>query len=222
MAVYCLLNEERRFIFCVDPKCGCTTIKNWFIRILDKPNSKKPIKIATWMVPANSVGSLDDYLKIWFVRDPFRRLVSFYYQFVVKQPKHWNFADHNKQETLADSTFQEFIQIVGDLHDRGERLQHHLQLQTRTLLEVDFDAIVKIENLENRKKELMAMIDVDVEPQHYNRQKKTDEIMQNAYLLTPEELKKAPVYDYSSFWNNDLLATVERVYAKDCEFYRSL
>lgn len=222
MASYNLLNKQHRFIFCIDPKCGCTTIKDWFIRILDKPESEKPIRIDPFMVPANTVHSFDDYLRIWFVRDPFRRLVSFYYQFVVFRPQNWCFADHEKMQTLEGRTFQELIHILGELHDCGRRLQHHLQPQTRSLIDVPFDAIVKIEELEERKQELMSMVKTKIEPAHLNQQKSSEIDMQNAFLLSPDELKNSPVFSYSSFWNNELLEIAERVYSNDCELYNSL
>ena len=222
MTSYCLVNNEKRFVFCVDPKCGCTTVKEWFKRILDKPEDKTKIRIEPFMVRANLVHTLDDYSRIWFVRDPFQCLISFYYQFVVFQPKHWCFADHEKKQTLEERTFEEFIRIIGELHDRGQRLQHHLQAQTRSLLDVPFDAIVKIENLEEQKHELMTMVKTKAEPKHLNNQKNSEIDMPNAFLLSPEELKNNTIYSYSSFWNDELLEIVKRVYFNDCELYNSL
>ena len=87
------------------------------------------------------VRAADDYVRLWFVRDPFRRLVSFYYQFVVQEQQLWCFADDAKTQRLEASTFVEFVRTVGDLHDKGHRLQHHLEPQTRALLGVPFDRI---------------------------------------------------------------------------------
>lgn len=224
MSYYCLFQEEQRFIFCVDPKCGCTTIKKWFLSTLENRPIEDMRAIRTWMRSPKSVQTADDYIKLWFLRDPLRRLVSFYYQMVVSDQEGdtWAFADHNKVELLKGRTFEDFIYILGDLHKRGERLQHHLEPQTRFLLGVSFDAIVKIEDFNERTDELMALIGVDVRPKHLNHQKSSGRIQAGAYRLKPDHLAKQPNYEYESFWNDELKEIARHIYAEDCRFYESL
>ena len=67
---YCLVNHDKHFIVCVDPKCGCTTVKDWFIHTLAVPGSDVPNGVETIMVPAETVGDYESYFKILFVRNP--------------------------------------------------------------------------------------------------------------------------------------------------------
>lgn len=174
------------------------------------------------MRPAAAVPVADDYTRVWIVRDPLRRLVSFYLQFVVRDQRNWCFADHDRARRLEDSTFEDFIRIIGELHDSELRLQHHLEPQTRALSEVPFDRVVKIEDLERRSDELMELLGVSERPGHHNKRPADSEHVDNGWRLKPSELAGLPTPTDSSFWNDELRAIAHRVYAKDCAFYASL
>lgn len=222
MAFYCLFDDERKFVFCVDPKCGCTTIQDWFVRIAGVPADKAVEVLTQSMRSPHDVQIASDYARVWFVRDPLQRLVSFYNQFVVRDQRNWCFADDDETRRLENSTFEDFIHIIGDLHDNGLRLQHHLESQTRTLVKTSVDRIVKIEDLESRSGELMRLLGVVVKPGHLNKRSEGNEVAVNAWWLRPDELAERPTLAYSSFWNDELRVIARRVYAKDCAFYASL
>ena len=222
MTHYCLFDDERRFVMCVDPKCGCTTIQEWFGRIVGLRPDQNQLSIAHWMKHPADVWAADGYVRVWFVRDPFRRLVSFFYQFVVHEKPLWCFADHAKTQRLEGATFQEFVRLLGDLAHRNERLQHHLEPQTRSLLGLPFDRIIKIEELDSRADELIDLLQVDARPGHHNRQAPGGELIDDAWTLHPQELAERGILAYDSFWNDELSAIVSRVYAGDCALYEDL
>ncbi|MEO0368411.1 MAG: sulfotransferase family 2 domain-containing protein, partial [Pseudomonadota bacterium] len=178
--------------------------------------------ITHYMRSASVVPDSDEYTKLWFVRDPFARLTSFYQKIVIGKIELWCFADDKAQCRLEDKSFEQFILILAELHARGERLQHHLEPQTRHLLGVNFDAIVKIEELESRATELMALIDVDARPQHLNKQQKGRLVRPNAHQLHPKELPAGEPLAYKSFWNEELKNIARSVYLDDCNFYDAL
>lgn len=222
MAYYCLVDDERRLVFCVDPKCGCTTVKEWFGRIVGADPADYQREVAEFRRDPDVVRQADSYTRIWFVRDPLRRLASFYNQFVVQTPEQWCFADHEKHRRLDDSTFEAFLHLVGELDDEGIRLQHHLELQTRALLDVAFDRIVKIEQLADHSDDLMELLDIDVAPRHLNRRGNDAEDVESAWRLTPHELRQRPTPSHASFWNADLERIARRVYAEDLALYEGL
>lgn len=175
------------------------------------------------MISADEVRAASDFTRVWFVRDPMRRLVSFYYQFVAYRSVHWCFADHDEQVRLEGATFASFLHSLHDLWVRGEPLQHHLKPQTREFNTATFDRIIKIEELDERANELMALLDIDIPPGHENRRHHHQGAYHSgAEHLAPDELTRMPVLDYESFWSNELRAMAREAYADDCRLYDSL
>ena len=219
MAFYRLVHREKKFVLCVDPKCGCTTVKHWFADMFDTP-------VDPHQLPAGSVMGWNEFeasgfRKVWFIRDPLRRLVSFYYQFVVRRPEaEWCYADASAEVGLHGATFAEFVETIAGLHRLGQSLQHHLQPQTRRLAASDVDVIVKIEELHERSDELMQLLSISARPGHANRQDGGAGLVQlGAELLPPSELASLQTLDYSSFWTDELRALAVDVYRSDWELY---
>jgi len=222
MSFYCLFDAETRSVLCVDPKCGCTTIKDWFARIVGN-QAGGDFTIDRYMRPAAEVGKAREWTRIWFLRDPLRRLVSFYYHFVVDDPRLWSFADHASTMHLANSTFADFVEMVGDLHSRGDRLQHHLQPQTRNLERGHVDHMVKIEDLTERADALMRLLGTQARPSHLNRRAQAEAPRaEGAWLRPPGELRDLPRFSYDSFWNANLHEIAHTVYAEDFKLYETL
>jgi hypothetical protein len=77
--------------------------------------------------------TLADYERILFVRDPLRRLVGFYWQWVVRDQTQWCFVDKEGELSLEGATFRDLIDAVAATRRDGRVVQHHLLDQVALL-----------------------------------------------------------------------------------------
>ncbi len=219
MAFYCLLNEHRRFIACVEPKCGSNTIRDWFIHTFPGPPDDSLVN--THRIPAETVADYDGYRKIFFIRDPLRRLVSFYTQFVVLDPAMWCFADDDGEIGLHDRSFEEFLRILEQLAEADVTFQHHLQPQTRDLGAVAFDDVIRLRDLDWRMVTLNAELGVTYMPRRLNARTYGVEPSPGAHRLSPQEHRDRGPVPPDSFYDDELRALAREIYADDVRFYES-
>ena len=219
MAFYCLRNDSRRFIACVDAKCGSTTVRDWFVHTFEGPPDWSLVEKN--MVPAATIGDYEDYRRIFFIRDPLRRLVSFYTQFVVVDPREWCFADDGGEVGLHDRTFAEFLQILALLTRADVRLQHHLQPQTRVLGRMPLDDVVPLRELDERMVAINRELGVAYTPRRLNARAYGRESYPRAYALRPHELRDHGPVTPESFFDDELAALSRSIYAADVEFYET-
>jgi hypothetical protein len=222
MAHYCLVNEDRRFIACVNPKCGCTTVKDWFNHTLAVPQADIYRSLAEFMVPAETVEHHDGYFKILILRNPLHRLVSFYYQWVVRNDEDWCFADQGRAFALRGLTFREFLQSLDLLAGWGAEFQHHLVPQTRAVRAVRFDEVVKLDELDQRIRAINRRIGVDYLPKHLNRREYAAARRPGATDLPPSVLADEPTHPVESFYDDELERLARSLYDDDVQLYESL
>ena len=219
MAHYCLINHAKRFIVCVDPKCGSTTVKDWFNQSLPRPLAKFNRDIHRFMIQAERVPLYQDYLKIFVIREPLRRLVSFYLQWVVCDQERWCFADQAQQVSLRNHTFREFLCTLEALAGQGAPYQHHLKPQTRILADVHFDQVVKLETTHEQFAGINEQLGLDYLPDRLNAQRYSQVSRPGAFDVAPSLLRGEPLHPYESFYNQTLKALAMKLYATDVQFY---
>ncbi|MCP4967869.1 MAG: sulfotransferase family protein [bacterium] len=217
--MYCFANPRHRFVICVDAKCGSTSVKNWFAETVPRPPAF--LDIATYLIPQTAVKKLDDYRSLFVVRDPLQRLVSFYGQFVVKEPWHWCYADNAGDRSLADYTFAEFIDLIAMLVDQNQTLQHHLQPQTRYLSGIPIDMVVRLEDLDARTDEINQFLGVDASFERLNALQYQSSETEFSCDLRPAVLRSNGVGHWSSFYNDELRRLVREIYADDIAYYEA-
>ena len=124
MAHYFIANHEKRFVAIASPKCASTAVRRWFAQTA----GVEPAPRATggFLVQAHGLSALDAYEHVLFVRDPLRRLVGFYWTWVVGDSTKWCFLDHARECSLVGMTFRELIEALDRARDQGISLQHHL------------------------------------------------------------------------------------------------
>lgn len=219
MAYYCLINHPRRFIACVDPKCGSYTVRDWFNHTFSEPRTEVDRNYQPDMIPAETVADFDGYRKIFFVRDPLRRLVSFYRHWVVLDEEHWCFADRDGRVGLQGRTFSEFVQVLEDLAARDLPFQHHLEPQTRVLGAIELDDVVRLEELDERMVAVNAALGVSYQPRRLNAREYGVEPCPDAATLTPAELREHKPFSLESFYDDELGNRTRQIYAADVRFY---
>jgi len=222
MAFYCLVNHDRRFITCVNPKCGCTTVKDWFNHTLAVPKPDIYGSVHEFMVPAETVATYDGYVKILIVREPLSRLVSFYYERVVRDDQTWCFADDRHEVTLREHTFRDFLRSLAALAERGVEFQHHLVPQTPAVGTVRFDEVVRLDELDERFVAINRKIGVDYVPKHLNEHRYAAAKRPRAFDLPPSVLREEPTHPVESFFDDELERVAGALYRDDLHFYESV
>jgi hypothetical protein len=129
MAHYFVVNNDKNFIAIFSPKCGCTTVKDWFIASLGLNKPVNHSYVSRFMIPPSRLGEYPNHRKFFFIRDPYGRIVSFYCKFVIQETPLWCFIDQQGKHRLEGRTFTEFVEAMALLSTRGELLQHHLRPQ---------------------------------------------------------------------------------------------
>jgi hypothetical protein len=221
MAYYNLVNHDLKLIVSFNPKCACTTLKQWFVHSLPDHESHDPNKLGRFMLPASDFDRHSDYAKILFIRDPFRRLVSFYCHRVVRDTRQWCFADENKECRLEGKTFSEFMNIIEKVDSVGLTLQHHLQSQTSGSMKVIYDAVISIENLSDELDRLNNIYSINFSIPHSNSNSYDVLLMHHAYDRSPEMLLEGGIPSFKYFYNSDLRRIATKIYREDLLYYQA-
>lgn len=125
MAHYFIANHEKHFVAIASPKCGSSAVRRWFLQTVGV-DPRTPRAIQRHMVDPGRVPSLAGYERILFVRDPLRRLVGFYWSWVVRDSKTWCFLDDRGEHSLLGASFRAVVEAVDRARRQGLVLQHHL------------------------------------------------------------------------------------------------
>lgn len=219
MAFYCFANHRRRFVICVDAKCGSNSVREWFAQTVPRPPAF--LTMDHYRVPANTVDALAGYQRVFIIRDPLQRLVSFYGQFVVREPWHWCHADRAGRYALEDHTFESFLRKLDLVSSSGEPLQHHLQPQTRTLGSVQIDLVVRLQDLAKRNLEINERLGVDAEFDQLNALDYAEPEPVESWSTPPATLRSQPLAHWATFYSDELLELARRLYARDVDYFES-
>lgn len=132
MAHYFIANHQKGFVAIASPKCASTAVRIWFLQIAGvQPVTLRAID--RYLVGPDRLPALDGYERVLFVRDPLRRLVGFYWNWVVRDSTQWCFVDDEGEGSLQGATFRETIEAVERAQCQGRVLQHHLLAQAANL-----------------------------------------------------------------------------------------
>jgi len=220
VAHYRFIHHDKKFIACISPKCGSTTLKDWFIASLESPEPLQHAALATYMLAPGELARYPHYRKIFFIRDPFRRLVSFYCGWVVREVPLWCFADADGRERLEGVSFWGFIHTLAALHARGAAFQHHLEPQLKDVEGVVFDHVIRIEHLDDEIRRLDRELGIRYEPQHRNATPYSSDTIDSVFDLPPSEIAARGIPASECFYNQALIEIVSRLYREDIGFYR--
>ena len=136
MAHYFLRHREQPLVVIFSPKCACTSLRQWFVGAHGFEDERS-FNIDSVRVDPGEIADLEGHEVVLFLRDPLRRLVSFYCHGVVRLPHFgkgwprgtWAFADDDGRFRLHGKTFREFLFVLVHLRRHGVTLQHHLEPQ---------------------------------------------------------------------------------------------
>jgi hypothetical protein len=138
-------NQEKKFVWFVVSKAGCTSIKY----ILKNNNLDVPI-----FDKAFRPNKYKNYFKFGFVRNPWARIVSCYFNKVVSKEKRMLY-----YKECFGKDFDYFVDFVNkrDL----STADHHIRLQTRLLPLAHLDYVGRLENFDNDIRHVMKILEFE-------------------------------------------------------------
>ncbi len=219
MAYYRTINHDKQFIAFFSPKCGSTTVKEWFIASLELAEPIDHAQFGRYMIPVGEAEQWAGYRKIFFIRNPFHRLVSFYCGFVVPASPLWCFADDDGRRRLEGRTFSEMVKTLAELRAEGKPFQHHLQPQLQGVRDIEIDTIVRIEDFDREIGAFNQEFGIDYAPKRLNATRYQKGGSGNAYNLTPEEIKQRDTPEAGRFYNEELIDIVADLFREDIKYY---
>ncbi len=212
--------DALRLIAVYSPKCASQTVRAWCAAAIEEATGEAVDSVDPFLVGSEAHGRYPDYWKVFFVRDPLRRLVSFYVQWVVRQPARWCFADHQRRMRLDDRSFRQFLFALQHLNRNGIRPQHHLVQQVEKIDDWTFDEVVAVEDLEAGLTALGSRLGLHVAVPRFNLQRYDGKSSEMACDRPPSWLRRNGVPAADRFYDRETRALAEEIYAADISYYR--
>lgn len=232
-----LINYRHKIIFSYSPKCACTSLKRWFIKVFDLDINLPPLDSDQRIVHmklgfGKSVHScvppdldFNSYTKVALVRNPYNRLVSGYMD--------RNHEPSQEPDALTSGSFEEFVEkiyrnphLINSCHQQHHALQtfrpedHHPKIDS-------MNVVFKTEDLSEWKSyfkdNFPELPEIDFETTHSTTV--VDE------LAPPEPLWGRDMTQYrqlgkptnhSWFYNDSIKSMVKEIYAPDFKAFESL
>ena len=223
MAHYFMINQDKRFVAIASPKCGSTAVRSWFLQTVGA--DRAPLSaITTYMVDGESLPALRGYERILFVRDPLRRLVGFYWNWVVRDSTKWCFLDDRRKHSLEGATFRDLIEAIDRACRHRLVLQHHLLAQVAGLpTDRPPDHLALVERLDaelaalNRR---FGLTGYDAAQPHGRPMDST--LAEPVMDRRPDEFDPRRAPPFERFYDADLAATARRCFAEDVALHASI
>lgn len=219
MAFYQLVHHDKKFIALFSPKCACTTLKWWFAASLEPQRIEDEQELNVHRLSVPAIADYPHYWKLFFVRSPYDRLVSFYASFIVDYVELWGFADADKKVGLEGKTFSQFVRILDELVREGTRLQHHLEPQLHGLDSVAVDRVVRVDDLDRELPEISRELGFDYTPEHRNANRYQGDITEPVADRRPAWFRSRGLPHYRHFYTDELREIVANLYLEDLACY---
>jgi len=122
-----IVDDDRRLIYVVVPKTGCSSVKQSFADGTESGDKPLHKLISKKLHTAYLTDEQNEYFKFTFVRNPFDRLASCYTHKIVKsdvdlRKNYWGFAKIEKQEDFSSFVKKEarIPDMVSDAHFQSQ------------------------------------------------------------------------------------------------------
>ncbi|MEM9302230.1 MAG: sulfotransferase family 2 domain-containing protein [Pseudomonadota bacterium] len=220
MAHYFFRSDEHQAIFATSPKCATQSIRHWLNRLL-LGREGETAGLDRLMVPHQQLRALPDYRLILFMRDPLRRLVSFYGMFVVRldYAQHWRFADVDRRFDLTEKSFRQFVHILHHLKTHRFARQHHLVPQLAGFESRAPDLVLSTDALAESIGRLNAEFGTRAAVPHRHEQSYGPPLA-DAMEWTRDRIPCDPLPAPASFFDDELRETACGIYAEDVAIHR--
>ncbi len=224
-----LISNKYRILIATNPKCGCTSVKDWFLKIHDitckediHPWIGKHIKELDIGFDPGQIEKYRGYLKLLFIRNPYEKMVSGYIHRIVKT---------NKKEYYGYelSTFENFIKYF---HKVQKFDITHFSLQTSSHFDYlpndwTWDFVIDIKYLDREINIINQKIGKNI-PIHGDSSVNTTTYQnnfykKNSYFITRDEFRKIKVFpEIKTFYDPELKKMVYQLWKKDFDYFEKL
>jgi len=221
MAHYCVHLAPLRLIAVYSPKCASQTLRAWCTAAIEQASGEPVDDLDDFLIDPTTIDCYADHWKVFFVRDPLRRLVSFYLRWVVAYPNvRWCFADPQQRLSLLDKSFRETLFVLRHLHVHGIDLQHHLVPQVAGVEGVRFDQVVAVERLSEGIDDLARRLAISVPITRHNEQHYSADSGEMVADRKPAWFRRHGYPPAEQFYDEEALALASEVYGVDMAYYR--
>ena len=206
-----IISHENKYIYFFIPKVACTTIRNLLARAegleWHHPWDVVQTKFKYTTLEQSTNKKYNGYFKFAFVRNPWDRLVSCYFDKVVgsrsmsnnrviKNGEYKAFKQQYKRD-FKTMTFPEFAEMVSQLDE--ESSNGHFRSQYTYLHVDELDFIGRFENLQNDLSKLKQRFNISVEEKH---------------------LLKSSHKNYKQYYDKKLKNMIANRYKKDIDLFK--
>ncbi len=227
MAHYAAVNHDFRFVAVFSPKCASSSVRLW-LWDARTVNGTRPHEGAPWrdfgpLPSLEAIAEYPEYRSVLFLRDPIRRLVSYYARFVVHEVEEWICADDDGDVDLRGHTFRETVRAVANVARSSRRLQHHLVPQVDGIPPgTTFDEVVVVERFDTDIARFNRLIGNAMTGPWRAEARTYDGPDVPAADLLPASLRDKGLPRLARFLDDELVATIADVYAADVDWYLSI
>jgi hypothetical protein len=218
---YFARHPKRPLVLVFGPKGACQSLRKWFSDTL-KETTGNSSDISPFLVPPRSINRLRDHHKVLVLRDPLCRLVSFYCNYVVADPRTWCFADHEQRFPLHQKSFRQLLFVLNHLHWNRLRLQHHLEPQCLGLDGLEFDEVLCVERLEQGIDSLNRRFGFTSKIQRLNANRYRSLSREPAGDRSPAWFREHGLPRWQHFYDDESTDLTNAIYERDIALYRGL
>jgi hypothetical protein len=218
-----MVNHDKRFVAIASPKCGSTAVRSWFLQTVGA--DRAPLSaITTYMVDGETLSALRGYERILFVRDPLRRLVGFYWNWVVRDSTEWCFLDERREHSLVGATFRDLIEAIDKARRHRLVLQHHLLAQVAGLPgDRPPDQLALIERLDDELAALNRRFGLTGYEARQLHGRPVDSTLAEPVMdRRPDEFDPRRAPPFERFYDEELAATARRCFSEDVALHASI
>ncbi len=223
--IHPIVSHEHKFVCFWNAKCACGTVKTWFLNLHGiyeweySPHSE--IEKHTPRIEKTELfnNPLNEYYKFIVVRNPWKRLVSYYKnKKILMRHKNLNFnIDVRENKYTGDYTFKEMLYYIKDIPDRYR--EDHIQSQFSQLEDLKFDKIVKLESFDVDMNNVTTVLNlpnvIDFKNFYHQPPSPISKNIDFVYDTKPLDFLHDELPSYEYFYNDELKDLVNDIYHSD-------